>query len=96
MQLDVTKLTPEAHRAIVECLIIAARRGRLLREAREREQAALGSDSLQNSSVDATDQQASAEDRALQADRGQPSESDLRSNGTVIDLATTRTKASST
>lgn len=96
MQLDVTKLTPEAHRAIVECLIIAARRGRLLREAREREQATLGADSLQNSSVDATDQQASAEDRALQADSGQPSQNDPRSNGTVTDLATTRTKASST
>ena len=41
MQLDVTKLTPEAHRAMVECLIIAARRGRLLREAREREQKAI-------------------------------------------------------
>ena len=37
MQIDMTKLTPEAHRAIVECLKIAARRGRVLREARERE-----------------------------------------------------------
>ena len=68
MQLDVTKLTPEAHRAIVECLIIAARRGRRLREAREREHAALDADSLLNSAVDATDQQASPEHQALQAD----------------------------
>ncbi len=39
MQLDMMELTPEAHEAIVECLRIAARRGRMLREAREREQA---------------------------------------------------------
>ena len=57
MQLDVTKLTPEAHRAIVECLIIAARRGRLLREAREREQAVACSDSLQNNVADEKDKQ---------------------------------------
>jgi hypothetical protein len=96
MQLDVTILTPEAHRAIVECLIIAARRGRLLREAREREQAALGADSIQNSALEGTDQQASAEDQALQADSGQSIQSDPRLNGTVTDLATTRTKARST
>ena len=36
MRIDIENLTPEAHQAIVECLIIAARRGRLLREARER------------------------------------------------------------
>jgi len=34
MQLDVNKLTPEARQALVDCLIIAARRGRLLRESR--------------------------------------------------------------
>lgn len=36
MQIDITSLTPEAHEAIVECLRIAARRGRQLREVRER------------------------------------------------------------
>ena len=36
MQIDMASLTPEAHQAIVECLKIAARRGRLLRETRER------------------------------------------------------------
>ncbi len=36
LKLDETKITPEAHRAIVECLKIAARRGRELRLARER------------------------------------------------------------
>lgn len=38
MHIDPEKLTPEAHAAIVECLRIAARRGRQLREARERAQ----------------------------------------------------------
>jgi len=57
MQLDVTKLTPEAHRAIVECLRIAARRGRLLREAREREQAALRTDSVQTDTTDKNSEQ---------------------------------------
>ncbi len=96
MQLDVTKLTPEAHRAIVECLIIAARRGRLLREVRERELAALGTDAHQNSAVEATHQHESPEDQAWQADSRQPSPSVPRSNGTVIYPATTATKASST
>ena len=41
MQIDISKLTPEAHEAIVECLKIAARHGRQLREAREREQKAI-------------------------------------------------------
>jgi len=72
MQLDVTKLTPEAHRAIVECLIIAARRGRLLREAREREQAAACSDSLQNNVADEKDKQLSPEDQPKHANDSQP------------------------
>jgi hypothetical protein len=38
MRLDVKKLTPEARQALVDCLMIAARRGRLLRQARERAQ----------------------------------------------------------
>ena len=38
MRIDTATLTPEAHNAIVECLKIAARRGRELRLAREREQ----------------------------------------------------------
>lgn len=36
LKLDETKITPEAHEAIVECLRIAGRRGRELRLARER------------------------------------------------------------
>jgi len=64
MQLDVTKLTPAAHRAIVECLIIAARRGRLLREAREREQALECAQSLQNNATDMTEKQSPAEDQS--------------------------------
>jgi len=96
MQLDVTKLTPAAHRAIVECLIIAARRGRLLREAREREHAALGTDAHQKSAVETTHKQESPVGQAWQADSKQPSPSVPRSNGTVIDPATTATKANST
>jgi hypothetical protein len=38
LRIDTTNLTPEAHRAIIECLKIAAQRGRQLREARELEQ----------------------------------------------------------
>lgn len=95
MQLDVTKLTPEAHTAMVECLMIAARRGRLLREAREREQAALCADSLQNSVVDGTDQPASPEDQSLQVDSKRPCQSDPRSDDTVTNLATSGAKASS-
>ena len=72
MQLDVTKLTPEAHRAIVECLIIAARRGRLLREARERKQAAISAGSLQNGAAGEKDKQLSPEDQPKQANDSQP------------------------
>lgn len=36
LKLDETKMTPEANEAVVECLRIAARRGRELRLARER------------------------------------------------------------
>ena len=64
MHLDVTKLTPRAHKAMVECLIIAARRGRLLREAREREQAVVCAQSLRNNAADETDKQSSVEDQS--------------------------------
>jgi hypothetical protein len=61
MQLDIAKLTPEAHRAIVECLKIAARRGRELREAREREQETECTESLQNNAADEKVKQLSPE-----------------------------------
>jgi hypothetical protein len=80
MQLDVTKLTPAAHRAMVECLIIAARRGRLLREAREREQAAACSDSLQINVADEEDKQLSPEDQPQQANDSQQKQCDLHSS----------------
>jgi len=76
MQLDVTKLTPEAHRAIVECLIIAARRGRQLREAREREQAAACADALKNNIADEKDKQLSLEDQPQQANNNQLNQCD--------------------
>ena len=79
MQLDVTKLTPEAHRAIVECLIIAARRGRQLREAREREQAAACAGLLQNNVADEKDKQLSPEDQPQQANDSQPNQRDPHS-----------------
>jgi hypothetical protein len=80
MQLDVTKLTPEAHRAIVECLIIAARRGRLLREAREREQAALQAGLPQNGAVDATANPSSPGNPSQQANDSQQSRCDSHSD----------------
>ena len=40
MQLDVKKLTPKAHQVLVDCLIIVARHGRLLRESRTHQQVA--------------------------------------------------------
>ncbi len=43
MKIDEATLTPEAREAIIECLRIAARRGRQLREARERNQDAASS-----------------------------------------------------
>jgi hypothetical protein len=69
MRIDIEHLTPEAHQAIVECLIIAARRGRLLREAREREQATACADSLQNSAADDKDRQLSPEDQPQQMNK---------------------------
>jgi len=76
MQLDVTKLTPEAHRAIVECLIIAARRGRLLREAREREQAATSAGTLQNGAAGEKDQELSPAGQPQQTNGSQENRCD--------------------
>lgn len=64
MQIDIANLTPEAQKALVECLKIAARRGRLLREAREREQAVACPDLLQNNVAVGTEKQSSAEDQS--------------------------------
>ena len=96
MQIDVANLTPEAHEALVECLKIAARRGRLLREAREREQAAACADSLQNNVADEIDRQSSPEDPSQQVNDDQQNRCDSSLGDTVIDLALTGTEASST
>ena len=94
MQLDVTNLTPEAHRAIVECLIIAARRGRLLREAREREQAALKAGLPQNVVLDATRQQASTDEESMHSDSRRSGPSISCSDIAVSELVTTEAKTS--
>ncbi len=52
VELDATNLTLEAHEAIVECLRIAARRGRILREACEHEQVTRQAGSPQDGLVD--------------------------------------------
>lgn len=67
MQIDVATLTPEAHKAIVECLKIAARRGRQLREARERDQDAACTGSLLGNVANEEDKQFSPEDQSQQA-----------------------------
>lgn len=92
MELDVTKLTPEAHKAIVECLKIAARRGRLLREAREREQAVECADSHQDNLADETDEQLPQEDQSQQADDNQQNRCDPHS----VDTPTASTRANNT
>ena len=95
MQLDVTKLTSEAHQALVDCLIIAARRGRLLREAREHELASLQTGLPQISEADATGQQASLAEQSIHADSKQLSPSIPCSDTTVFELVTNGIKASS-
>lgn len=72
MQIDIANLPSEAHKALVECLKIAARRGRLLREAREREQAAVGAQPLQSNAADETHKRLSPEDQSQQANKSQP------------------------
>jgi len=78
MQLDVTNLMPEAHEAIVECLRIAARRGRMLREAREREQAARQTGSPQDGLVDNSIQPTSIDEQPSHAVSMEPSSSLLK------------------
>jgi hypothetical protein len=78
MQLDVTNLMPEAHEAIVECLRIAARRGRMLREAREREQAARQTGSPQGGLVDNSIQPTSIDEQPSHAVSMEPSSSLLK------------------
>lgn len=56
LKLDETKITPEAHRAIMECLKIAARRGRELRLARERAENNRASTVTNASSAEAPDE----------------------------------------
>lgn len=68
MQIDPANLTAEAHKAIVECLIIAARRGRLLRETREREQKAITT-GLSGNTANETDKPLSEQD---QSQKGTP------------------------
>lgn len=76
MKFDLANLTPEARDAIVECLQIAARRGRQLREARERKQRAALAESLQNRGVDETEEQLPSENQQQKAAGDQPKQSD--------------------
>lgn len=92
MQIDPTKLTPEAHRAMVECLKIAARRGRQLREAREREQETGCAESLQNNVADETDKRLSPESQLQQADDNQQDRCDPLSVDTLVDAPSAGTK----
>lgn len=90
MQLDVTKLTPEAHKAIVECLKIAARRGRQLREAREREAGYAAS--LQNNAADEADKRLPSEDESQQANDSQQNRCDSHPVDLLVDAPSDRTK----
>ena len=63
MQIDIANLTPEAHEALIECLRIAARRGRLLRQAREQNQATACAQSLQTEKPDETNKSLSLADQ---------------------------------
>ncbi len=92
MQLDVTKLTPEAHKAIVECLKIAARRGRQLREAREREQEAGCAGSPQNNAADETDKGLPPEGQSHQAGGNQQNRSDSHPVDLLVDTPSDGTK----
>jgi hypothetical protein len=68
MQLDVKKLTPEACQALVDCLMIAARRGRLLRQARERAQVVQQPDSSCDSIMSGIAQSASPDELVVASD----------------------------
>lgn len=68
MQLDVEKLTPEARQALVDCLMLAARRGRLLRQARERTQVVQQPGSSDDSVVSGIAQSASPEELVVDPD----------------------------
>lgn len=95
MQIDVANLTPKAHEALVECLIIAARRGRMLREAHEREQAPVCAQPLQNNVADEIDKQSSPEHQSQQVNDDQQKRCDSSLGATVVDLALTGTETSS-
>jgi hypothetical protein len=71
MQIDMANLTPEAHQAIVECLKIAARRGRQLREARERAKEVTSAGTLGSNILDETDKHLPPESQSQQANDDQ-------------------------
>ena len=89
MRLDVTKLTPEARKAIVECLKIAAHRGRQLREEREREQRILCAESAQEKTGDATDKRSPPEGQSQQVVGNQQEQSDPHSVALSVDAPST-------
>ncbi len=89
MQIDIEHLTPEAHEALVECLKIAARRGRMLREAREREQETTCIPLLKNNLVDEAERRIPLEDQSQPTNNGQHDRCASSSGETVIDLAIT-------
>ena len=92
MEIDVANLTPEAHEALVECLKIAARRGRMLREARERELSADCAQSSNNNATEETEKQLSL-DRSQQTTDDQQNRCPPPSDEPVIDLAINGIKA---
>ena len=89
MQLDVTKLTPEARKAIVECLKIAAHRGRQLREEREREQEIRRAESSQDDTGDAADKGSPPEIQSQQEVGNQQEQSDPHSVALSVDAPST-------
>ena len=89
MKLDVTKLTPEARKAIVECLIIAARRGRQLREEREREQKIRYAESAQDNTGDAVDKGSPSESQPQQEVGNQQEQSDPHSVALSVNIQST-------
>jgi len=87
MQVDVTIFTAEAHEAIVECLRIAARRGRKLRE-----QAARQTGSPQDGLVDNSVQPTSLDEQPIDAESMEPSSTIPSSDNWTTELVTAETK----
>ena len=92
MRLDVTKLTPEARKALVECLKIAAHRGRQLREEREREQKIRCAESPLDNTGDAADKGSLPESQTQQTVGNQREHCDPHSIALQVDAPGADTK----